>query len=76
MVQCGSQTGYQKDTCVIEIELHAQNMISIIGLIVNIIIINNFFINFVGRGSIWPFNKDENLHFGNEYDIYSRSKKL
>ena len=36
MVRCGSMNGYQKDTCLKEIELCAQDMLSILGLIVNI----------------------------------------
>ena len=38
MVWCDSQTGYQKDMCLIKIGLHAQNTISIRGSIVIIII--------------------------------------
>ena len=37
MVRCGSKYGYQKDTCLKDIGLRAQNMINILGSIVNII---------------------------------------
>ena len=37
MVRCGSKKGHQKDTCLKDIELHAQNMTTILDSIVNII---------------------------------------
>ena len=35
--RCGSWNGYQKGMCLKEIGLHAQNMLTILSLIVNII---------------------------------------
>ena len=65
MIRCGSKNKYQKNVCLKESELHAQNLITILGSIVNI----------MGR-RIWPFNEDENenLHFDDEQDIYMSSK--
>ena len=37
MVRCGSKNGHQKDMCLKEIGLRAQNMLTILGSIVNII---------------------------------------
>ena len=37
VVRCGSKNGYQKDMCLKEIGLHAQNMIIILDSIVNVI---------------------------------------
>ena len=37
VVWCGSKSGYQKDKCFEEIRLHAQNVVDILGSIVNII---------------------------------------
>ena len=37
VVRCGSKNGIQKDKCLKEIELGAQNMIIILGSIVNIV---------------------------------------
>ena len=46
---CGFKNGHQKDTCFKEIGLHAQNMITISGTVVNL----------MGRGGwpIWPSNE-------------------
>ena len=52
VVRCGSMNGYQKDTCLKEIELCAQNMLSILGLIVNI-----------NGGTYQSFDEHDNLHF-------------
>ena len=56
MVWCGSKNGYQKDTCLKEIKVCAQKLISNLDSIVSII----------GGGPIRPFNEHENLHFANE----------
>ena len=37
VVGCGSKNGYQKDVCLKEIGLRAQNMITILGSIVDVI---------------------------------------
>jgi hypothetical protein len=37
MVRCGSKNGYKKDMCLKRIGLHAQNILTILGLIGNII---------------------------------------
>ena len=37
MVRCGSEIGHRKDTCLIEIGLRAQNMLTILGSMVNMI---------------------------------------
>ena len=55
VIWCGCKDGYHKDMCLKRVRLHAQNMITILGSIVNII----------GR-HIWPFNEHKNLHFDNE----------
>lgn len=41
-----------------EIELRFQNILTILGSILNII-----------GGTIWPLNEYDNLHFDNEYDL-------
>ena len=45
--------------------LPAQNMITVLGSIVNII----------AGELIWPFNEHENLHFDNEWNIHMSSEK-
>ena len=53
--KCGSKNGHQKlDIGYKEIGLHTQNILTILGSIVNMI----------GRGAI-----HENLRFDNEYDV-------
>ena len=37
VVGCGSKNGYQKNMCLKEIGLHAQNLLTILGSIINII---------------------------------------
>jgi hypothetical protein len=37
VVRCGSKNKHQKDVCLEEIELRAQDMISILGPVVNVI---------------------------------------
>ena len=51
--------------CSKENGLRAQNLITILGSIVNII----------GGEPIWPFNEHENLHFDDEWDIHMSSEK-
>ena len=52
--------------CVQEIGSHMQNMLTILGPIVNMI----------GRIYIWPLNEHKNLHFDNEWDIHMSSKPM
>ena len=35
MVRCGSKNGHKTDVCLKDIELHAQNILTILGSIVN-----------------------------------------
>ena len=67
VVCCGFKNGRQKYTCLKEIGLHAQDMITILGSIFNII----------DRGPedhIWPFKKHINLYCNNVQDIHMSSK--
>ena len=53
--RCGSKNGYQKDMCLEDIGLCAQNMITMIGSIVNII--------WKGGGGVYiPCNEHENIY--------------
>jgi hypothetical protein len=36
MLRCGSKSGHQKDICLKEVELRAQNVLAFLGSIVNI----------------------------------------
>jgi hypothetical protein len=55
VVECGSKIGHQKDTCLKEVTLRAQNVLIILGSI----------INFVG-GTYVIRNKHVNLDVDNE----------
>ena len=67
-VRCGFKNGAQKYICLNDIGLHVQNMITILGLIINIILF------YFGGRAIWPFNEHENLHFDHEKDINMSSR--
>ena len=50
-VRCASKSVYHKDMCLKDIRLCAQNMITVI----------DFIINIIGRGHVGSFNEHENL---------------
>ena len=52
VVRCGSKNGHQNDTWLKDIGLCAQNMLSILGSLINLF-----------KGPIWLFNEHENLQF-------------
>ena len=57
VVGCGSKNKHRKDImCLKEMALCAQNMLTILGSIVNII----------GGTYIWPCDEHKNLHFDDE----------
>ena len=66
MVRCGSKNGHQEDTCLKEIKLHAQNMITNLQSTVNII----------GRTHYDHLMSLRTLHFDNDsQEIHMSSKK-
>ena len=70
MVKCGSKNRHQKDMCLKEIGLTAQNMFTILGSIVNIIGPGG------GEGRIWALNEHESLHFDNDKSYLYELQKL
>ena len=64
VVCCGSKNIYQKDMCLKEIGLHAQNITTILVSIVNIKAGG-------GGGLMWPFNEHKNLHFDNKMFVWA-----
>jgi hypothetical protein len=58
MVWCGPKNGHHTNICVKEIEQHAQNMITVLNTIVNI----------MRRVNITISNMHENLHFDLQYN--------
>ena len=66
MVWYSFKNGHPKDLSLKEIEMHVQNVITILDSITSIIAEEG------GGWDIWSFNEHENLHFDNELDIHVR----
>lgn len=64
MVGCECKNEHQKDICWKDIDLCAQNMLTILDTMVNII----------GGGAIWSLTIVEDLHFEDEEDVHMSSK--
>jgi hypothetical protein len=62
-VRCGSRNRHQKDMCLKEIRLRAQNLLIFLGSVVNMI-----------EGSCMTITDHESLHFDNELDIHMSSE--
>ena len=68
VIRHGSKNGYQK-TWLKEIGRRVQNMITIMGLLVDMIERGEG-----GEGLIWPFIEHKHIIFDNKYDISINSK--